>query len=126
IVEAANDMRSEGSEGVGAFGSPPLQIFLGSSLPVALAHVVAASDTEDRFTGVGGRDAARVFANDKHQLAFEMDVIRALRDYDFISGILKSGDRFVKHLGVAGRLAVAEMALVIQTHGEDFRRYAWV
>src|SRR5262249_16707739 len=47
VVDAGDDGRTKRCERVTSLGAPPLQILTLSMLPVALAHVVAASDTED-------------------------------------------------------------------------------
>src|ERR1035438_4506998 len=83
--------------------------YLGPTLPVALAHVVAASDAEDRAA----------LADHDYQFALKVHVGGVWRDDDRVAGVLQRADRLVEHLRTVRRLPVTQVALVIAAHRQN-------
>ena len=126
VIDSADDGGTERRERIRALGAPPLQILLLAVLPGAFADIVAAGDAEDGGAGLRRGRVAQVLADYHHHLAFRMHVGGVARDDDGVCRILQRGHRLVEHLRVRGLRARAQMALVIQTHGQDLARLAGV
>src|ERR1039458_5315119 len=125
VIDAADDDRTEGREGVRTFGAPPLEVLLGAALPRAFADIVAAGDAEDGVAGFRLGRITQVLAEYHHHLAFRMDVGCVAGDDDGVLGILQRGDGLVENFRVGGLRARAQMAPVIQPHGHDLAGAIW-
>src|SRR5215471_4081325 len=118
------DDRTEWRKSIGPLGAPPLQIFLRAALPIAFAHIVAASDAKNGVAGFIGRSAAYTLSDHQRQFAFVVDVLRRRRNHDILFRVLQRGNWLIEYLRMRRGLAVTEVALVIQPHGENLRRLA--
>ena len=122
-VEVGVDPRTEGAEGIEAFGARPLTVSL---LQVAGSDVIADGVTENIFLGAFCGDVLRALADDHHQLAFMFHLFRLRRQDDMVSGRddgrgrLEEDQRHLRHL-VPEFLGVLH---VIASHADDLARLA--
>ena len=120
VVESGDDEGTSGAKGVRAFRAPPLAI---TRLPGAFADVVTAGDAEDAVRGFPDAHVASRAAHDHHQFTFEVRGSGAFGNFNGVFGVLQAGDGLIENLGVGGHRPCAQMALVIEAHGEDLGRY---
>jgi len=119
---AADEHGAEGAESIGAFGAPPLEVFLGAVLPVAFADVVAAGSAEDAGAGLIEAEVAAAAGQDDDEFAFVVEVLGAGGNEDGLAGGDEASGGFVEDFGFLGGGAGAEVAFVIEADGEDFGR----
>src|SRR5688572_19029629 len=110
ILQPCRNRRAKRPERIRPLGAPPLQII---TLPIALAHVVAACVAEDVIQGVGLGDSPRRLANHDDEFAFVMDILRARRNHYLAAWLYERGDGLEEEFRLCRRRASPEMALEI-------------
>ncbi len=129
-VEPADDGRSarvqarfnpgpDGREGVGGLGPPPVQVVF---LPRAVAHVVAAGETEHERHGIHAGNAAATLPYHDDQLRLLVDSSLVPGKDDGIPRVHDSAGDLEEHLRLARRLPALQVIAVVVGEGEDLRR----
>src|SRR5262249_61072623 len=107
------DDRTEWRKSIGPLGAPPLQIFLRAALPIAFAHIVAASDAKNGVAGFVGRRAAYTLPDHQRQFAFVVDVLRRWRIHDILFRFLHRGEWLIEYFRLHWGLAATHVGVEI-------------